>query len=265
MRKVKRVFLIFNFLLLIFILLNTISYAAVKVEPARIIMNSKLDTRTTGVINVVNNGDSQVFLQAYLYDWTEDKTESLITRNPGELDSSLYNHIKFNPRSFILEPGQKQVVRFTITTPEDLEQELRGIVFFEEEISYSEEGTGARVITQVGTVIYLVPENVKYHFKLNEIRFKAQTESENMSSLIIMENKGNAHIRYELKYKVIDSNSRLVEEGSLEEKIIIPTFERGVIINFENRLNPGDYKLLLSYNFINNNEQKSYEIPFKVK
>lgn len=241
------------------------TYAAVKVEPARIIMNSRLDTRTTGVINVVNNGDSQVFLQAYLYDWTEDNAGSLITRNPGQLETSLDDYIKFNPRSFILEPGQKQVVRFTITTPEDLNKELRGIVFFEEEISYSEEGTGARVITQVGTVIYLIPENVNYHFKLKEVRFRAQTERENQSSLIIMENKGDAHIRCEINYKIIDSNSRLVEEGSIGEKIIIPTFERGAIINFENRLDPGKYKLLLSYKFLNNNEQKSYEIPFDVK
>ena len=252
------------FLLLVLIISSSLVNASVRVEPARIILSSKLGARSTGVINVINNGEEEVLLQAYLYDWLVDNQEGISILEPETLDSSLSNYIKFNPRSFILGPGEQQKVRFTIASPQDLDRELRGIVFFEREISY-EEGTGARVLTQIGTVIYLIPENVEYGFKLKEARFSTKNDDGNQSCMLIMENIGKAHLRFILDYKIIDSNSKLIEESSITNKVLLPGYERGLVFNFNNQLASGDYKLLLNYSFLNNDRGASYEIPFSVE
>lgn len=257
-------------IILILIVLLVISFnyevfATIKVEPARIIINSKLNSRSTGVIEVINNGEEQMLLQAFLYDWTLNDREALITYEPGTLDNSLSNYIKFNPRSFILDPGKKQIVRFTITTPESLDRELRGIVFFEHETDYTDEATGAKVKTQLGTVLYLIPENVNYNFKLNEVRFSTAQDKDVHSSLLIMENRGAAHLRFSINYKIIDENSNLIEEARLDNNVLLPDFQRGLIFNYNQKLSPGNYKLILEFNFLNSNKKSDYEIPFTVK
>src|SRR6056297_2478873 len=97
-------------LIIILILLLSLTFfnqsinATTRVEPSRIIINSKLDTRNTGIINVINTGEKQILLQAYLYDWNLKNNEGLKTYKPGTLDTSLEGLIKFNPKSFILDP-----------------------------------------------------------------------------------------------------------------------------------------------------------------
>lgn len=237
--------------------------AAVRVEPARIILTSKLGAQNTGVIEVVNNGEKEAMLQAFLYDWSLDDKDGLKTYQAGTLDTTLNNYIKFNPRSFIIEPGKKQLVRFTISTPEDLDKELRGIVFFEQEIQAPQDGSGALVKTQIGSVIYLVPEYVEYNFRINEVRF-ATIESP-QRCLIIVENMGKAHLRFNINYKIIDSTNQLIEEDTLDTNVLLPDYERGLAFNFNNEMKPGDYKLLLTFNFINDKKSAEYEIPFQIK
>jgi len=83
--------------------------------------------------------------------------------------------------------------------------------------------------------------------------------------LLIMENNGSAHLRFSINYKIIDSNSNLVEEDRLENNVLLPGFQRGLIFNFNQKLNSGDYKLILNYNFLNSDKKSDYEIPFTVK
>jgi P pilus assembly chaperone PapD len=260
-----KVFVIIILAVMLLVIFNFEILAAVRVEPARIIINSKLNTRSTGIIEVINNGEEQMLLQAFLYDWTLNDRDGLITYEPGTLDTSLGEYIKFNPRSFIIDPGKKQIVRFTLTTPESLDKELRGVVFFEHETDYVDESTGAKVKTQLGTVIYLIPENAKYNFKLNEVRFSTGSDKDMHSSLLIMENNGSAHLRFSINYKIIDINSNLIEEDRLDNNVLLPGFQRGLIFNFNQKLASGDYKLILTYNFFNNDKQSDYEIPFTVK
>ncbi len=260
-----------KFLVIILILLISLTYfnvtstATTRVEPSRIIINSSLDTRNTGIINVINTGDEQILLQAYLFDWDLESRGGLETYEPGTLDSSLEGLIKFNPRSFILEPGQSQVVRFTITTPEEINRELRGVVFFENQTDFVYEETGSRLVTQVGTIIYLIPDKVEYKFKMLEVRFANPEDEHPDSCMIVMRNDGNAHIRFKIDYKIINEKRQLIEEGFVEENVILPNLIKRVIIPFKNKLDSGDYKLILKYKFINNEKESNFEVPFFVE
>jgi len=122
-------------LFLIIIFLFSLSAAAtIRVEPSRIILNALEGERSTGMIEVVNNTEIEVELTTLLKDWSLDERDSIVIFDPGETDYTLDGLIKFNPREFTLAPGQKQIVRFTVTSPEGTTpRERRGIVFIEHE------------------------------------------------------------------------------------------------------------------------------------
>ena len=167
-------FYFFNelFILITFILFSELTFANVRVEPARIILNALNKKHSTGLVEVINTGEEEIELKALLNDWAVDEKDGLIFFEAGKTEYSLNTLIKFNPRNFKIQPGKKQIVRFTISNPgvKEIIKELRGVVFFEQETDFIDAATGSKVKSQIGTIIYYIPEGVKYNFKFEGLR-----------------------------------------------------------------------------------------------
>lgn len=241
--------------------------ATVRIEPARIILNALEKEHSTGMIEVINSGEKEVELTALLNDWALDERDAVVYYDAGETDYTLDGVIKFNPKKFTVPPGKKQVVRFTISRPENEKtpKERRGVVFFEQETEYMDVATGSRVKTQVGTVIYYIPENVKYSFKFTGLRVYNTSESLPQGIVLRLKNDGEAHMRYYASYKIVDSDNKIVEEKSFDELLILPGYERQFSFFLENKLAPGNYKVLLEFKFYNTTNKAEYQIPIKIE
>lgn len=264
MRIINKIYILVVILFLVFLLSFNVG-ATVRVEPARIIINTLAQSRSTGTIEVINKGEEAVELKAVLNDWSLNEEDALLFFDPGQSSYSLAGLIKFNPRVFTLQPGKKQIVRFTINTPENPEKERRGVVFFEQETDYTAGETGSKVVTQIGTVIYLVPENIKYNFKFTGLRVYKTPPPEPQPVVLSVENAGTGHFRYYLSYKVVDSQNKLVmEEKFNNEFIILPEYKRKITFMLAERLKPGDYKLMLQFSFYNTDQTADYQIPIKI-
>lgn len=242
-------------------------FAVIRVQPARIIINALERKNSTGVIEVVNKSEIDIKIKALLNDWSLDEEDKLIYFNSGETEYSLEELIKFNPKEFVLPAGKKQVVRFTINKPEneDLIRERRGIVFFEHENEDINEEMGSRVITQIGTVIYYIPEGVEYNFKFTGLRVFNSPEPEPQGIIIRMKNDGKAHLRYYPSYKIVDSENKIVMEKKFSEFVILPDYERQFSFYLEERLEPGDYKVLLEFDLYNIKRNPEYQIPITIE
>ena len=67
------------FLVLIIIFIFTAyALATIRVEPSRIILNALEKERSTGVIEVINNGEEEVELTTLLKDWSLDEKDSVV-------------------------------------------------------------------------------------------------------------------------------------------------------------------------------------------
>lgn len=264
MRRINKTYILTAVMVFAF-LISINAGATVRVEPARIIINSLARSRSTGTIEVVNKGEEAVELKAVLNDWSLNEKDALLFFEAGKSSYSLDGLIKFNPRVFTLQPGKKQIVRFTINTPEKPERERRGVVFFEHETDYTAGETGSKVVTQIGTVIYLVPEDIKYNFKFTGLRIYKTPPPEPQPVVLSVENAGTGHFRYYLSYKIVDSQNRLVmEEKFNDEFIILPEYKRKITFMLAERLEPGDYKLMLEFKFYNTDQTADYQIPIKI-
>lgn len=257
--------LIISVLILIFSLAIEVA-AITHVEPARFIISVNPGQRRTGTIKVTNKGEEEIAVKAILYDWDLKRDDSLITLEAGTKQETLDQLIKFNPRQFKIAGGKTQVVRFTIRAPENLKKERRGIVFFEEETGLTEESTGAKVVTQIGTAIYFVPSTAEFRFKLLGAKIKvAETEADDNLALLLMENAGQAHIRYTVNYKIINSKGALIADNEVTEKVILPQKTRVLSFAIKEKIPAGKYKMLLQLEFYGTDKAADYTLPFVVE
>jgi len=261
-----------NNLLLIFlfvIIIISISLpvaATIRVEPSRIILNALEGERSTGMIEVVNNTENEIELTTLLKDWSLDERDSIVVFEAGETDYTLDGLIKFNPREFTLAPGQRQIVRFTVSSPEaELPRERRGIVFIEHETDLIDNATGSKVKSQIGTTIYFIPVGVEYNFKFTGLRVFNSPEPMPQGISLRIKNDGEAHMRYYPAYKIVDQDNKLVMEEKFNQLLILPKNERQFSFYLKDRLEPGNYKFMLEFSFYNTDRVAEYQIPIKIE
>lgn len=245
--------------------------AATQVEPGRFILVAKPGERITDVIHIRNEGTKIAEVSAVVYDWNLDEQDKLIVYEFGTRKDTLNGLIKFNPRRFKITPGETQTVRFTITAPEEtasntaagIIRERRGIVFFVEEASLSEQGLNAKVVTEVGSTIYLASAPVR--LKLRLISAKVEFSADGKPVLhMTASNEGSSHSRFKIDYKVINEKGALIQKGQTSEVVILPEFKKDGFFPLEGKYTPGKYNLLMEFKFFNSSKTLTHSIPFTV-
>jgi hypothetical protein len=247
----------------ILLIITTAALASTVVDPARFIFTVKPGDRTTGTIKVTNPGAQTANIKAVIYDWTLNAQDKMVTSPAGTLKESLKDCIKFNPRNFMLAPGASQIVRFTLTAPNNADyRERRGIVFFEEHLKHHLKQSGANIITQVGSTIYLGLEGMKMGFNLENL-VVVESAARKYQALMRINNSGEGHIRYRINYKIINVQGTVVIKEQLSEKVILPQFNRKILFDLP-KLDPGKYNLLWTMNFFGTKKTLERTIAFTV-
>jgi P pilus assembly chaperone PapD len=237
-------------------------YASTLVEPGKFILTLKPGERVTNTISVKNVSDKATVVRAVVYDWTLNDQDQMLTSPLGTRKDSLNGLIKFNPRVFNLEAGASQLVRFTLSAPKEPGVgEFRGIVYFEEESQLPGGGVNAKLVTQVGSTIYMTMAPGQLKFKLTSAKIALSPTGE-LSGNVGVRNEGSAHARYEITYKVVNEKNVVVAQDQTPEKILLPGFEREVTFPVPGKFPPGKYNLFLEIKFFNTDQTLRHSIPF---
>ena len=104
--------------------------ASFRVSPTR--FEFKLNKRFTDSFTVTNNSQKRLRLRVFTSFLDVDDSNKLVPVKNHQLDLSKY--VVINPRKFVLRPGQKRVVRFSVRRPPAslAPGEYRVVVFFAE-------------------------------------------------------------------------------------------------------------------------------------
>lgn len=264
-----KIIMIFTIIVLLFSFYTTPIYASVRVEPSRFIFNLDAGYRTTGAITVTNNTERVLDLYANYYDWDLDEEETMNIYETGTLKYSLDGLLRFNPRNFTLEPGQTQLVRFTVSLPEVNDEnitqlEKRGIIFFEqEEYIETEEAIGTFVRSMIGTTIYVVPTVYEERVLLLQSMVYQPAEEVNIGALLVR-NDGVAHFRSKLEFEVIDKYGNIIEKGEVPEIVILPEQDRAIFFELESNFLPGEYELIVLFKPVGVSEEIIHNIYFSI-
>lgn len=219
----------------------TVSASALLVEPARFVLQIEPGQRDGGAITVTNSSSTTVRYLSTVQDWVFDAKGVLTILPAKSTSASIANWVKFNPREFTLSPNGRQIVRFSISVPKNTAAgERRGVIFF----SPAAKSAGLSVKTQVGVVIYAAIKPVTRTFEVGLP--KASLNSTKQAEVNIeLAATGNAHCRLNGKFKLSEPSGKVVEEGEITEKLILPGERRTITVSGNKELTAGSYRLHL--------------------
>lgn len=246
--------------LLLCLVFSLTALATIIVDPSRFVLVGPPGTRLTQSINVMNTGDAPVNLTAVLYDWVLDNQGKLQELPAGTLEDSLGASLKFSPRQFKLEPGQTQVVRFTVEVPTD-GIERKGIVFFEEELPIPGDQMGTTITTKIGATIYVAPEDATLAFEIIDVNVALIDGS--VYFLVEAVNQGTAHIRFAIDYKLQTATGSVLLHDSYSEQVLLPGKTSKLYYPVA-AVPSGDYRLSLVFKFTGFDVTHEQAIAFRV-
>ncbi|MCU0289602.1 MAG: DUF916 domain-containing protein, partial [Acidobacteria bacterium] len=177
----------------------------------------------TDAIRVLNVGNAEVMVKAYISDFDFQVNGDILFPDAGTGRYPLADYIRLNPTSLQLEPGEERIVRFTITMPEDLTGEYHGIIFFQTQpkgVKSPAPGKQVLVSSRIGAGIYTAVKNtVIQSSEIPDIFFKQPNAAQDSNSqyVILFHNNGNMHLRPTGQLKIIDAAGKEVASTPVNE------------------------------------------------
>lgn len=212
----------------------------------------------SSAVMVENSSKNPVRVRAYIEDWDmREDGQIIFLETPDE--NSLNKYLKFNPREFDLQPGQKQLVRITAKLPEGTDGEYRSIIFFEtvktkKELVKKHKGLNLMVEfkTRFGVVLWAYKGSTDRNSTLKDF-------SQKDDLVAILENTGNIHTDVSGEITFISKNADKKEYKFPVYKFsVLPERSRQKRIGFDKKKLPeGNYtaKLYLTYKDVTDNVQ----------
>lgn len=147
----------------------------IQVDPIGVRLRSPDDRQ---VITVTNRGKAELTMEAETVDWTQADGEDRYAASAGLLA---------NPPLFTLQPGQSQIVRVGLRTPQPIQQESAYRIFLREVPSATSGPGSLKVLLRLGLPVFVAPRKVDDH-----VEWSAKREP-NGNISVFARNVGNVH------------------------------------------------------------------------
>jgi len=203
-------------------------------------------------IELENNSDNpisiNVYLQDFVYNPPFDGEKTFLP--PKSVPSSLDGLVEFSPKSFSLQPGEKQKVSVTMYAGSDLQLGKNGVLFFETLIGKQkdEKGVDVDMMGRVGALLFLKPVG-----KEKNVSLTATATGKTVT--IKAKNTSNVFVPMKGSYFLLDPDGAALDRGDLAERYLLQGdegsidlplsangFEKGTaVVTFD--LDDGDMKV----------------------
>lgn len=208
---------------------------ALEIRPGQTIMNT---------VRVHNTSDKEVKVSGYWEDFQYqppfDGTKKFFPA--GTAQRSMAPWAGLSPKEFTLPPYGKQDIRYVIRVPEGIEDGHYGVLFFENMDPGQMARTGVRVITRVGCLFFLEPENRSIKkAALGEFSF----EDDGMTGRL--ENHGNVILISEGVFYVLDEGGLVVDRGKGRSVYLPPGETVPYVLGVKEDLPPGRYTMVVTF------------------
>ncbi|MCG8344468.1 MAG: molecular chaperone [Chlorobiales bacterium] len=214
-----------------------------------------------------------------VYNWTLDENNEVKLLPPTE--QSLDQWMLINPTSFVLKPGESQVVRLSIRpTVKPAPGEHRALIYFTEERiddTPAKAETPVEVLFKLGVGVYANADPTRHSSVLKTLSFDKRDNSLKAS----ISNSGNVHTRltgtYSIwkkgafpgtesaeKYLLGESAKKapdgLVAAGQLNQTPVLPGNTRTIVTQLPSLPAPGSYIVAVSGKLGEKKIEKTYPV-----
>jgi len=200
-------------------------------------------TSLTDAITVRNSGDGRTSFVVAAMDLSLTKSGEAVFSDVGKSPRGFGAWIRVNPTEFELEPGQSQVVRFTVTVPKEASGSYQAVVFFRTRPEKSA-AMGSMVSAQVGSVLVLhVIGNVLIKGDLVGMAIAPYHPGKPVEVALTIKNEGNWLLRPKGKVSIKDAGGKTVGEAEVNQDggAVLPGAEREFRSRWNGQLTAGSY------------------------
>lgn len=202
-------------------------YAGIGVSPIRVEIAAEIGKETVGTFAVTNTGEKSTNVSIDFEDWLG-------------LGVDPNTWIRFEAEKFSLEPKETKEVKYVINVPKDRTGELAIRMFF----NGKEEG--AMVGTGIGVHLYaLIKGTERIDAEIKELNAEITPEKD-IKGWLVIENKGNVHIRPNTVISVLNTEGDVVSNFSVPYDIPVQAGKTNRY-SFSNKvltLTPGKYRVV---------------------
>ncbi len=234
------------------------AWAGVRIDKPKIRFTVAPGGHVSDEIKVENTGKEPITVRVYLEDWvykTQDGGKEFMPKGTTPLSCAPW--INYFPADIQLAPLGEQMVRFTVSVPQDAKGGHFCVMFFEtgggEAKTINPEGAEVtvKVYNRLGSLFYIDSDGTVS--KVGEIRnMKA---SQNLNHFLIgadFFNTGNTDISGKGTFNVFDSEGYVYLRGAFPEFYTLPGDKAALTADVASaNFKPGAYDVLLTLEFEN--------------
>ncbi|NTV06233.1 MAG: molecular chaperone [Chlorobiaceae bacterium] len=227
-------------------------------------------------IKLFNLKKTPATVKVEVYNWTLDEKNEVKLLPPDK--QSLDRWMLINPLSFTVEPGQSQVVRFSIRpTVKPEPGEHKAIIYFVEQpsVTNADSTKALEILFKLGVGVYGQAEPVKRSSSLNSLSF----DKTSSSLLADVTNNGNVHTRLKGNYslwkkdafpgvgaaaKFSDQQKQekapagMIISGQINQTPVLPGSHRTLATQIPLPKTPGNYILAINANIDGKAVEKTF-------
>ncbi|MCK5014953.1 MAG: hypothetical protein KAS66_14165 [Candidatus Omnitrophica bacterium] len=195
-----------------------------------------------GKVTLHNTSDQEVSMRVYWEDFVYkppfNGTKEFLRQ--GTTQHSLVSWVNVSSRALTFPPFATKTVPYTINVPADMDKGHYGVLFFEKKNPEVSMEKGLTVVSRVGCLFFVEPENKRKEAVLENFRF---TEKQLMADFI---NQGNVILIPDGTYYIIDEEGMVFDRGQMAKVYVPPGKSAQYTMVFNADLSPGVYTLVMT-------------------
>jgi hypothetical protein len=203
------------------------------VSPLRLELDVEPGTEVTDAIEVTNLGDAPVRLKAYLQDWYLDEVGTPIFQTVGHQAHTASPWVGAAPNDFLLDPGESETVRFTVSVPTAARTGgYHASIMLETNPvqTLAPEERGVVIRGRVATILYVTVGDPATDVRIRDMA-RLTREDGTEAVTLRLENAGGAFFRLAGALEMVGEDKDLLQSVELPDVPVLPGATRTVTID----------------------------------
>jgi P pilus assembly chaperone PapD len=236
------------------------------VSPIRVEAKGEPGGTYADAMEIFNEGSEQVRIKVLVRDWHLTENGTPIFEKGGAQARSCAAWLKINPVDFLLQPGEKKAVRYSVTIPADTPAGGYWGAFVFETVPIIKPGEKTSSVALKGNIASILYVTVGQPAAVGDIAHMALQQAADATAIAVtLSNDGTVPFRVKGEVKITDAASgAAVRTLPLPDAPVLAGYSRTFTLPIDSPLPPGSYVALATID-IGAGSLLAGEISFAIK
>lgn len=212
------------------------------VSPIRMELSGEPGGTHTDAVEVRNEGNEKVRIKVSMQDWYLSEEGTPVFQKGGTQARSCVGWMKINPVDFLLQPGEKKVVRYSVAIPAGIKDGGYWGAFVFETVPQIEPGQKTKSVAikgNIAAIVYLVAGKPVPAGDISDMGYEVVKGEKRIFTRI--KNSGDVHFRIKGNLKITDEAGKTVQTVDLPDVPVLAGASRTIPVSLGDKLPAGKY------------------------